>query len=246
MTPDVPNHDLVRIYEEAARAYYRSLPVEDTIDPARQGHSRKITLASFSLIREMRRDVQCFNELMIEYPTSATDITGRVVPNHFVVIHSEPIKAYATYDISRQPTRPVLAIEYVTEYRRKEFEENAGTFERDLCIPYYLRVYPHDAKLTLFHLVDGRYCPVESNKAGRYAIPELELEAGLLEGWVRYWFRGEFVPLPGDLLRQVTAARSELAAAKTELTAERKAREAVKAELTQMREELAKAKKQQP
>jgi len=49
---------------------------------------------------------------------------------------------------------------------------------------------------------------------------------------VRYWFRGELVPLPADLLK--------------ERDAERARRFAAEAEVTKLREELAKAKGPQP
>jgi hypothetical protein len=84
--------------------------------------------------------------------------------------------------------------------------------------------------VSLFHLMEGKYVSVAPNAAERYAIPELELEATLLDGWVRYWFRGELLPLPGDLLRQLTATRDQLAAAQ--------------AEIARLREELAKVKGQ--
>ena len=70
----------------------------------------------------------------------------------------------------------------------------------------------------LFRMKDDRYSAVPPNAAGRRAIPELELEVALLDGWVRYWFRGELLPLPGDLLRQLNATRDQLAAAR-DLTA---------------------------
>jgi hypothetical protein len=54
---------------------------------------------------------------------------------------------------------------------------------------------------------------------------------------VRYWFRGELVPLPGDLLKERDAARQQLDEAN-------RAREAAEAELAKLREELAKAKGQ--
>jgi hypothetical protein len=63
---------------------------------------------------------------------------------------------------------------------------------------------------------------------GAVRDPELEPEVALLDRWVRYWFRGELVPLPGELVK--------------ERDAERAARQAAEAELAKLREELAKAK----
>jgi hypothetical protein len=44
---------------------------------------------------------------------------------------------------------------------------------------------------------------VRPNEQERYPIPELELEVGLLDGWARYWYRGELLPLPAELLRDL-------------------------------------------
>ena len=31
-----------------------------------------------------------------------------------------------------------------------------------------------------------------------------------LDGWVRFWFEGELLPLPGDLLKERDAAKAEV------------------------------------
>lgn len=159
--------------------------------------------------------------------------------------------AYDSFDISVQPTQPFLALEYSTEYRRKEFEQNVEKYEHDLEIPYYLRVFPHDAKFDLFRLANGKYVAVRTNAVGRVAVPELELEVGLREGWVRFWFRGELLPLPAELLKERNAVRDQLSAARQQLqaagdlqrVAEHRATLA-EAEIARLREELARAKGQ--
>lgn len=93
-------------------------------------------------------------------------------------------------------------------------------------------------------LKDGKYTAVPPGPSGRRPIPELELEVALLDGWVRYWFRGELLPLPGDLLQQLNAAREALAAARSELDAERQARRALEEEVARLRDGAAKAKGQ--
>lgn len=180
--------------DESAREYYRSLPVEDTIDTVPQANARRALLSSFRVIKAKRPDLHYFNELLIEYRT-ADGSPGRVVPNNFVTVHPEPIKAGNSFDLSEQPTRPLLALEYVTEYRRPEFKQNRAKYERDLRIPYYLRVYPHDGRIAMYSLRDDRYTAAQLNAEGRFAVPELESEFGVVDGAVRVWFRGELVPL---------------------------------------------------
>jgi hypothetical protein len=81
-------------------------------------------------------------------------------------------------------------------------------------VPYYLVFYPEEGELTLFRHNKRKYVTVRPNEHGRYAIPDLELELALLGGWVRYWYQGELLPLPGDLQRQVDEARRQAEAAR--------------------------------
>ena len=73
-----------------------------------------------------------------------------------------------------------------------------------------MRVYQHRGR---------RYKLLKPNSAGRFAIPELDLEVGLLDSWVRFWYRGELLELPGQLQRQLDAAKQQLDAAKQQLDA---------------------------
>jgi hypothetical protein len=194
-----------------------------------------------------RKDVQCFNELLVQYPIPGKDPDkpGQIVPDNMVVIHPKPIVATGSYMTPLQPVGPFMVLEYVSKGSvRKDYEVHHAKYEEELKVPYYLAFYPDAAELTLFRLKGEQYVAVPPGGAGRRAIPELELEVALLDGWVRYWFRGELLPLPGDLLRQLNATRDELAAAqgeltiaKTELDAERQARLALEAELARLRGE---------
>lgn len=243
MTPSVtPDPELVRMYEEAAQRYLRSLPLEHFMEATDHAHQRKITLESFDVIREHRPDVQCFNELLVQYPRRKMKKIGQVVPDNMVVVHPEPIVAGGSFDVAEQPARPFLVLEYVSKYNwRKDYEDNYDKYEEELKVPYYLRFYPDNEELTVFRRTGEKYAAVTPNVAGRLAIPELELEAALLGGWVRFWFRGEIIPLPGDLMRQRDDAARERDEAKRAADAERQARLAAEAELTRLREELAKA-----
>src|SRR5262249_39294801 len=52
-----------------------------------------------------------------------------------------------------------------------------------------------------------RYLPVEANAQGRLMLPEIEVEVGLLDGWTRFWFRGELILLPDELHAQAHEER---------------------------------------
>jgi Uma2 family endonuclease len=237
MTPTLPpDTDLKRLkllYEWAEQRYLKSLPLEHFMESTPQATQRKITLESFDVIHAMRKDVQCFNELLVQYPIPGQDpdSPGQVVPDNMVVIHSKPIGAEGSYMTPHQPVGPFLVLEYVSKSSvRKDEDVSYAKYEKELKVPYYLLFYPDADEFTLFRLGEKGYSAVHPNANGRCSVPELELEIGLLGKWMRYWFRGDLVPLPGDLLK--------------ERDAERTARLAAEAELAKLREELAKAKKQ--
>ena len=215
------------VYERDAQLYLQSLPLEHFMESTAQSTQRKITLESFDVIQTIRPDIQCFSELLVQYPLPGRDPEQprRVVPDNMVFVHPEPIEAEGSFMAPLQPVGPLLVLEYVSKSNeRKDYEDNRRKYEQELKVPYYLLFQPDHETVTVFHLERRRYVPVRPNAAGRLPIPELELEAALLDGWVRFWFRGELVPLPGDLTRQLEAKEKELAAAvKTLTAAERRA-----------------------
>jgi Uma2 family endonuclease len=192
---------LLRIeYEKAAEAYLRGLPPEHFMEATPQATQRKITLESFDLVHRRRPDVQLFSELLVQYPRPRPPRIGQVVPDNMAVVHGEPIRAKGSYDVPLQPAGPFLTMEYVSKSsQRKDYEDNFRKYERELKVPYHLLFYPDEQELTLYRHSGKKYVTVLPNAAGRYPVPELELEVALLEGWARFWFRGELVPLPADL-----------------------------------------------
>jgi flagellar biosynthesis GTPase FlhF len=136
----------------------------------------------------------------------------QVVPDNMVVLHAEPIQAEGSFDVPLQePIKPFWMLEYVSRNtRRKDYEDSFQKYERDLKVPYYLLFYPEDQELTLYRHNGRKYVSVRPNEQERYLIPELELEVGLLDGWARYWYRGELLPLPADLQRDLDEARRQI------------------------------------
>jgi hypothetical protein len=102
-------------------------------------------------------------------------------------------------------------------------------------VPYYLLFYPEAQELSLFRHTGEKFVTVTPNEHGRLAIPELELEAAIHDGWVRYWFRGELLPLPGDLKRALDEARRERDEARRQLQAAEDENARLRAELERRR-----------
>src|SRR5262249_8770648 len=99
-------------------------------------------------------------------------------------------------------------MEYVSaESYRKDYRESFRKYERELKVPYCLLFYPEEQDLQVHHLQGRRYRRLPATEQGRYAIPELDLEVGLWEGWVRFWYQGKLLPLPTELERIVEAEK---------------------------------------
>ncbi len=240
------------VYERDASRYLQSLPLEHFMESTEQSTQRKIALKSFDVIARYRPDIQCFSELLIQYvkPGEDPDKPSRVVPDNMVIVHEVPIEASGSFMAPIQPVGPTLVLEYVSKSNeRKDYEESYRKYERELKVPFYL-VFNADAEeLHVFRSVKGRFQSVELNEAGRCEIPDLELEAALLDGWVRFWFRGKLVPPTGDLVDQVEEERAgRLAERKSRLAEERgrkqaeQERDALAAELARLRESINNAK----
>jgi Uma2 family endonuclease len=207
-------------YYQAAQDYLRSLHPEHFMESAPQATQRKITLESLDLVSAARADVHVYNELLVQYPRKGKRKLGQVVPDNMVVVHDGPLNPEGSYDTPLQPAAPFWMLEYVSKStKRKDYDDNLEKYERELKVPYYLLFQPDVRELTLYRHTGRKYVSVKPNAAERFAVRELELEVALLGGWVRFWLRGELVPLPADL-------QSELDHARRELAAEREARRA--------------------
>jgi Uma2 family endonuclease len=219
-TLDTSRAELEQLYARLASEYCRSLPLEHFMESTDQAKQREITLESLALVRARWPEFQVFSELLILYPLTEADLKKptRVCPDNMVVVHDEPIVAKGSFNVPLQPAGPTLILEYVsTENKRKDYEDNRRRYANDLQIPYYLLFEPEVQKLTVFRLSGKKYVAVKPNPAGRLAIPPLKLEVALLDGWVRFWFEGELLPLPGDLMKERDAAKAEVEALKQEI-----------------------------
>jgi Uma2 family endonuclease len=198
-------------YYQAAQEYLRKLPREHFMEPIPQATQRKITLESLDLVAAQRSDFHLFNELLVQYPLPRKKKLGQVVPDNMVVLHDGPIKAEGSYDVPLQPVGPFWMLEYVSKSsKRKDYHASMQKYEHELKVPYYLLFYPEVQELSLFHHTGEKYVSVLPNEHDRLAITEVELEAALLNGWVRFWYRGELLPLPADLLEKLQQLEEQL------------------------------------
>jgi Uma2 family endonuclease len=233
-------------YAEYARKYLESLPLEHFMEATAQATQREITLESLALVQGRRPQVQVFNELLVQYPRPGHKKPGQIVPDNMVIVCEKPIKADGSYDVILQPAAPFWGLEYVSKHsKRKDYEESSQKYERDLKTPYYLLFYPDNRELTLYHLKGRKYASVKPNARDRYTLPELALEMAILDGWVRYWYEGELLPLPAEMQRDLDAARRQIEEqrrraekAEQRFEQEHEGRLALERELEQLRRQL--------
>jgi Uma2 family endonuclease len=247
------NRDRTRLaYDRAADRYLQSLPLEHFMESTDQSTQRAITVESLELVAAIRPEFQVFSELLVLYPVAGEDESrpAGVVPDNMVVLWPTPLAPLRSFNTPLQQARPTLVLEYAAPSNpRKDYEDNRKKYESDLKVPYYLIFEPEKQKLTVLQLERGRYVAVKPNDAGRLAIPDLELEAAIVDRWVRFWYQGKLLPLPGEMQSQLKAKDDQLAASRAEVQESRKAeREAVAraaaadAEIARLRDELKKAK----
>jgi Uma2 family endonuclease len=218
--PNVANWALAD-YERAAAAYCASLPQEHFMEGIGQATQRKISWCSLDFVALARGRMQVFNELLVQYPRNGG--LGQVVPDNMVIRSAKKIKSGNSFNVAFEAAKPFWVLEYVSKSnRRKDYEDNFLKYEEELKVPYYLLFDPDRQDLRVYKHNGGGYERVEPNEAGRLAVPELGVEVALLGGWVRFWYQGELVPLPDDLLREVEALREQLDAARTEAVQQRR------------------------
>jgi Putative restriction endonuclease len=251
-------------YERAAEEYRRTLPLEHFIESEGQATQREITLASLALVKARRTDVQVFNERLVQYFFDGE--LQRVVPDNMVRLCDQPPLSKGSFNPEKEPVGALLVLEYVSpKSEGKDYEESFSKYERELKVPYCLMYYPEREDLKVWRHNDQEYELIPANAQGRFAIAALELEVGLVDGWVRYWFQGELLPLPAELLHRAEQAdrRAEEANRRAEqerqraeqerqraeqerqrAEQERQRAEAAEMELARLREILAKTKKE--
>jgi Uma2 family endonuclease len=242
MPTETPRILLNLSYYTAAQEYLRKLPLEHFMEATPQATQRKITLECLDLVQAQRSDFHLFNELLVQYPLPASKKKrniGQVVPDNMVVLHSGPIDAEGSYDVPFQPVGPFLVLEYVSKSsNRKDYDDNMRKYEHELKVPYYLLFQPEAQELTLYRHTGEKYVSVPPSEQGRHPIPELELEVALHDRWVRYWVRGELLPLPADLLRERDEEHQARIAAERQAAEERQRADLLAAEVERLRREL--------
>jgi Uma2 family endonuclease len=196
-------------YDAAAWEYYRTLPMEHFMEATPQATQREIALASFALLKTRRGDVKYFSELLVQYWFGGE--LRRVVPDNMLVISPEPDRPRTSYATALEPAAPFMMLEWVSDSSEgKDYGDCFQKYERELRTPYCLTFHPDQREWRVYRHDGQRYLQLEPDLSGRVEIPELELPMGLLEGWLRFWHRGELLDLPAELQQRLDELWEEL------------------------------------
>jgi hypothetical protein len=191
--------------------------------------------------------VHVFNEMLVQYPLPGQKRPGQVVPDNMVVLSGQPLEADSSYNLPLEPARPFWVLEYVSKNnKRKDYDDNFDKYEKELKVPYYLTFFPDNQELTLYRLQGKKYVTVKPNRHGRYAIPDLEIEVAILGGWVRFWHKGELLPLPADLQRELDRANERADQERERADQERERADELQRRLQEAERELARLRGQSP
>jgi hypothetical protein len=239
MATDESREAMAERYRQEALEYCREhMDGPAPPETVSQGTQRKTTLSSLSLLKAHRSDVHYFNELLVRYPRAGQRQKGEVVPDNMVFVHDGPLDVDDVYDTAAQPARPFWVLDYTSDvWPRKSYAKSFDKYERDLKVPYVLTFETEKRELALHRHAGAKYARVKPNARDRYPLEELELEVALLDGWVRFWFRGDLLLLPAEMYRE-TKDRQGREDAERRTAEEVQARLVAEAETARLRAEI--------
>ena len=187
-----------------------------------QATQREITLESLALLQTRRSDVQYFNELLVQYPWHGK--IRQVVPDNMLIHSTEPSRACTNYALEFEAVLPFLVMEYVSpNSERKDYDESYRKYEQELKVPYCLLFHPEKQDLRVYRHDGQRYVRLEPGLHGRCQIPELELEVGIYQHWVRFWHQGQLLELPAELQQRLDQQAEQLALQEKTISAQAQA-----------------------
>jgi Uma2 family endonuclease len=197
-------------YERAAQAYCESLPPEHFMEATPQYTQREITGESFAVLRTRIKDFQYFGELLVQAVREDGSLV-QVVPDNMAILSDEPYRPRTSYALELEKAPIFWVLEWVSKNSQgKDYGDSFKKYEEDLQVPYCLMFNPDEQDLRMYRYNGEGYVRMEPDSRGRMRIDQLDLEVGLLDGWVRYWHKGELLPLPEELVRDSERLRQSL------------------------------------
>jgi hypothetical protein len=178
-------------YLQAAREYHHSVSSIYFRKATTQAKQRDIISFALDQILHYRPDLEYIIEMLTQQLVEGRLV--QVMVTTAVVLGELPSRWRDTYQPHEE--LPLFwALDYIFPGDPDgRFVRNRYIFEHELRVPYYLthEMIGMSAVLHLYRHDGTAYQPVPPNKHGRYAVPELDIEVGLIDGWARLWFKGK-------------------------------------------------------
>ncbi|USR93066.1 Uma2 family endonuclease [Phormidium yuhuli AB48] len=159
-----------------------------------------------------RQDYFCAGNLTIYYSPRQLKSELFRGPDFFVVrgTTNQPRKSWVVWH--EEGKYPDIIIELLSDSTAKTDRElKKGIYQDTFRTPDYFWFDPHSLEFQGFHIIDGRYHPLEANAQGWLWSEQLELYLGIHQDRLRFFTpEGTLVPTPEE------AAEAEFQRAETE------------------------------
>ncbi|MCU0543992.1 MAG: Uma2 family endonuclease [Oscillatoriaceae cyanobacterium Prado104] len=140
-------------------------------------------------------------------------------PDFFVVLGTErkTRKSWAVWEEDGQyPNVIVEILSPKTAETDKDFKKKL--YQNTFRTPDYFWFDPYSLEFAGFHLVDGKYQPIEPNSQGYLLSQQLDLYLGIHDRTLRFFTtRGELLPTPEEVAQREVQRADRLAAKLREL-----------------------------
>ncbi len=169
-----------------------------------------------------RNDFYAAGNLTIYYSQKKRKTEDFRGPDFFVVLDTERKLRKSWVVWEEDGKYPHVILEILSESTANTDRELKKKLYQDIFrTPDYFWFYPYTLEFAGFHLVDGKYQPLEPNEQGHLWSRQLELYLGIHEGLLRFFTSSdELVPTPEEIAeyerqqKEVAQERAEKLAAK--------------------------------
>jgi Uma2 family endonuclease len=167
-----------------------------------------------------RNDFYAAGNLTIYYSQNKRKTEDFRGPDFFVVLDTErkTRKSWVVWD--EDGKYPHVILEILSESTANIDRELKKKLYQDIFrTPDYFWFDPYTLEFAGFHLVDGKYQPLEPNNQGHLWSQQLKLYLGIHQGLLRYFTpEGELVPTPEEVaeLAEYERQQKEIALSRVE------------------------------
>ncbi|MEQ9358858.1 Uma2 family endonuclease [Coleofasciculus chthonoplastes] len=155
---------------------------------------------------------------------------GAEAPDWFYVANVPPTldgQMRRSYVLWQEIVSPLIALEFVSGNGSEErdstpYQGKFWVYEQAIRIPFYGIYEVEQARVDVYHLLEGRYRLLPANNRGHYPIEPLGVELGIWQGryknvelpWLRWWDSQGNLLLTGEERAEQERQRAERAEGK--------------------------------